>query len=273
MALTETQRLIERLSETRWRVIQTFRCPNAEADGHEAFLWYTAPQGYSSYMSCRRVRRFPNQGRQKDWTQLVAIYETLSLQIAAGRVINVFQLSIKGSTTGKKTRKDIWGNCIEGIDPEDAKGLTIWTIEEGENIVGEGRVVYIAYGLVDSLNTYVNAFTDKIGLVNDAGMSKFGNHTGKGQLLFDSIAAKPRGQGQYWVWYCFIGSNKEGGWNDECKARKHTLRIQEVPVLDADGADANKNREVKLLQPDDILNAVDLFPDANFSLINSKIEL
>jgi len=273
MALTETKRRTWRTGMFRWRVLRIFRCPNSEAEGHEASLWDEPAPGYSGVgvPLCRHIETTPNVGTAGR-AEIRATYVTPTWRASALQNKNQLLLDTASASLGQAAKKDLYGQVVKGRDPLDHR-VHRWEVVDGESTLVKPIMSYTAWGLVDDDHNYVEKYTEFVGCANSNTMSKFKKHSGVKQLLLKSLVAKPHrtADGYWWVWYHFWG--RGDGWTETCTVEKFEQVACDVDVVDANGVKTGGTRKGLKWQPVDPVETAtcSFYPLANFSAINNII--
>ena len=277
MALTELKRRRRKIGASAWWGQRIFECPNSEATQHEAALWSSIYPGFSgrSAPEPTDVSQEP-RGIDVDTARIVATYQTLDNMAYMERYPPKGVVYVRGGVRSEQAVTDKGGNTIQGIDPDDITGRSVWKLQEGSGLVMRPQVTFIARCVVNSKSIYIDQFADKLGSVNNALMAKFGQYgAGPGELLFTRMEAEPLpyNKSHYRVDYSFRWSGETGKkWNGITKSRRFQKSGITIPVFNNVGDGTDSTRIIYGVRPEDALRTAQTYDETAFWPINNMLD-
>ena len=266
----------ERLGTDAWGVTETWICPNAERAATETYLWGRRPDvpgvpgGGLFSPHAIRVRR------QKDYhpgcTFLTAQYRALSTDEFMERYPSKGVVLVLPAMRMENIKYDKNGVLVNGIDPTDPTGATVYKIVQGPSTVRRPLLVFRVHAIVSSKSMWIDQHADKLGMVNSNFMSRLGRYgAGKGELLFNRMAAAPLpwDKSKYVVDYDFAWSGQRGVvWNKLSVSRMFKRKVVQVSRVNSAGED-DGFRDIYTKVPTDTWAYAPTYGEKNFTMINN----
>jgi len=286
MALKELERRTRRIGKDAYAVTRIYSVPNSELNGYESSMWYSIPPGYSGRSTPYPIdisTRENFYGADKRG-QLIVQYRTLTNREYMERFAPRGVLLTNTAIQARKANAYYNNVMIQGIDPDDPTGQTIWKIIRGTGLIYETTATFIVRACVSPYSTYVENMADKLGGVNSNTMWDFGSLSQPRHLCFTGMVTRPSqfDNSLTWVDYIFLG--RRVAWRPsgstpstssewETIGQKFEVATQEVPKYDADGEDTGEKSIIKLWRPADPVNwsCGPVFDLTNFGLIENLV--
>ena len=206
--------------------------------------------------------------RYVEWYRTPTVEEFLELNAPKGVAMTTGSISIE--------RVKRWnGLTIEGPDPDDLTGRTVWVVTGGKNVAYHPRGVARVMAVVTKPAVWRDQWLPQLGKYNKTYMTAFGNAAlALGKCLFYSMQFSPRmavgldGSKLYTARYDFL--IHENTWKEDVTSLAHESRVVETEVLDVNGDPIEgETQMVATLVPTDRYRVSTLVEGANFSPINS----
>ena len=277
MAQSKLTTTTERLGTDAWGVTEIWSCLNAERATTEAYLWGRTPDvpgvpgGGRFSPHAIRVERTKNY--RQGMTHLTAQYRTLSNDEYMERY------PPKGVVLGfpgfrmENIKYDKNGVLVNGIDPTDPTGRTVYKIVRGPSSVRRPLMVYRIHAIVASKSIWIDQYTDKLGMVNSSWMgnlSRWGSN--KRELVFSRLgfAPLPYDKSKFVVDYDFTWTGQRGlEWNKLSISRMFMRKVVRTPVLGNDGEATSAERDLYMRVPTTTWAYAPMYAEKNFSMVNN----
>jgi len=262
------------IGDDAWQVTEMYSCLDAEIASMKASLWMRRIQGLSGKMtplavSVKAQKSFFAKGK----AMLHAVYQTPTLDQYMARYTPKGVVYVRSYAKGQQVTTDVSGKMLNGIDPDDSTGRTVWKIVRGSAAEMRPHTVYRVHAVVNSKTMYVDAFVDKVGMVNSGMMTRLGQYgAGAGELILIAMNARPLpyNKTKYVVDYDFLWSGDKGvDWNDMGLSRKFEKKAVQVEQIDTDGDAVAGGEKIHVtLVPSTSTRAVSVFKSTSFDRIN-----
>ena len=280
MAISLLKTRTRQIGTGAWQSVEEYSCPNSQLVGEAATLWARTPAGPWSTQAAPvavDVGYEKNAYRVGGGTvpsgRIVAVYRTLTVDEYMERVTNKGVVLVKSLARGEQIVTDRDDNIIQGIDPTDITGRTVWKIVEGSSLAAKPQTVFTVHACVRSKSMYIDAFTSFLGYTNSTFMTQLGKWgAGKRELLLVQIGAQPTRykKSHYWVDYAFLWTGERGKtWDTITLARKFERKAVQIPQLDTDGVEVTGGEKVvHTLVPTEDTREARVYTSENFDRIN-----
>jgi len=279
MALKKTDRITRRVGTDRYRAIEVYECPKAEALGHEEDLWLGRVP--FDLTGCAGVFFKPEPVEihiQKGYPRLTKAHITVKWESLDWRRYIVRHPSagvvfIKTSLGVSTPKTDVQGRTIHGIDPGDLTGRTTWEIVKGKVTVPAPRAIYRIYAAIHyaSRRALIHQMAQKVGYVSRTTMSHFGYFANAGESRLAAMYVAPDlgtpGIGLAAYDFACI----EGGWRHDQESRRFDWRVLRQPIYDVETpAEATGAFATTLMRvPTTTTRNPDNYPVWNFQPLNN----
>jgi len=266
-----------RIGPDAYAATRIYSVPNNELAGYRSVLWRGVASGYTGWS---RYAPYPidiatQKNEYGDRGQIVVQYRTLTNNEYMERFPPRGILLTNAANRSRRVNADRTGQMIQGIDPSDPTGQTLWKIVHGTGLNYETMVTFVVRACVNSWQRYIEGMAKYIGSVNTNKMFDFDPYGKPRHLRLTGMITRPS---QFdnrltWVDYVFLGkwtawrpagtSNSftqfpsPTGWGGkstdrwETISQKFVVATQEVPKYDADGKDTGEKSTVRLWRPAD----------------------
>jgi len=273
--------ITQRLDDKAWAVTEIYSAPYSEKATHEAALWARIPPGYSGREAPVAVQvttdpEFFGGGGTNALkkSRIVAHYRTLATEEYMLRYPSKGVVLGRSYHRGEKIIRDKDGNTIQGTDPTDSTGRTVWAIVEGSEMARRPQTAFTVHAVVAGKTTYIDQFLDKLGMINNTIMSRLGKYgASAGELLFFQISFRPTrfDKGKYIVDYGFLWTGERGKtWDTVTLARKFERKAVQVPTVTYAGEESTTNlKYTHALVPTADTHHARIYDRANFSPIDA----
>ncbi len=255
-------------------VTEIYSAPPSEWESHKASLFARIPTGYSGRSAPRAISiDRQTKALSEGYDRIIAQYRTLTNFEYCDRHPSKAYVEVLTFQRGERIITDLDGKTVQGTDPTDSTGRTVWEIVEGSDIMRRPQTVYVVKGVVRPKSIYIDAFASSIGCINDGIMARLGMWgASREELLFFRMESQPRPYNKlkYAASYWFLWSGQRGlSWNKVTKARKMERKAIKVPYLDTDGVDTGYTKDVYLLVPTTTTRYARTYKTASFIHIDS----
>lgn len=274
MALTEVYAPeLNRIGHRAWSGRRVFECPNTEVQAQITALWDTTYPGLTGRETAYAVRvHGPFASKDVSNSILAADYRTLTNDEYMERFASKGVVYTRGSYRSEPLILDKNGLVINGIDPTDPSGQTVWKIERGPDTKLRPQTEFVVHAHVTSRSVWVDQYADRLGMLNSTFMANIGQYgAGIGEVLFYNMKSQPNqhDKSKAIVDYAFLWSGERGlKWNELTVSRKWVKRALTVPVLDDAGADTGETKKIYGSVSTSVTRTAEPFESFNFTFID-----
>ena len=271
MARTQLKReRRRRIGNRAEEVERQYVCPAAEIDSHRNALWGTwatsqfggrympAPIAIDSDLAPGGARGI-----------ITVRYRTLTLDEYMTRFPNRGIVGMITDTSRREVREDSDGNAVDGPDPTDTSGLTVWRAVDGQRILQQSRAMYRVHAIVDSWDKYVDGEVDGVGKYNSNQLGHIAGKLKVGTALLDRMTARSLDLDENLFVVDYDFAYRASGWGEVTKSRQFTWQVRQETVKDSDGVDTSRTRDVMTFGPTSTTRSKTGYGQANFGTIES----
>lgn len=267
-----------RLDTNAWSVEEHYLVPEASFQSEMAALWGRSPTVVGIPASGRfapQAVAMPTNWHYygKGLHRIIAQYRTLSTDEYMERYPSKGVVLMLPAMRMETIKYDKNGILVNGVDPTDPTGATVYKIVSGPSTVRRPLLVYRVHAIISSKSIWIDQHADKLGMINSNFMSRLGRYgAGKGELLFTRMAAAPLqwDKSKYVVDYDFAWTGQRGVvWNRLSVSRMFKRRVVEVPYVDSDGEETDVTRPIYAELPTDTWKYAPMYGEKNFGMINN----
>ena len=265
------------LGTNAWSVEEHYVVPAASFQSEMAALWARIPSVTGIPASGRFAPRAV--GMPTAWHyygngkhRIIAQYRTLSNDEYMERYPPKGIVLGKSAIRMERIKYDKNGVLVNGVDPTDPTGRTVYKIVAGPETVRRNLMMYRIHAIVASKSIWIDQYTDKLGMVNSSWMgnlSRWGSN--KRELLFSglSFAPLPYDKSKFVVDYDFLWDGQKGvEWNKLSISRMFKWKIAQTPRINSAGEDEG-TRDIITKVPTDTWAYAPMYAEKNFSMVNN----